>query len=131
MNVNDPIADMLTRIRNAIQAKRKVVLIPSSKMKQSIAEILKTYGYIKDYSITEDNKQNVLNISLKYINGVSAIKGLKKKSTPGLHVYSGVNDIPRVVNGMGMAILSTSKGLLTNKQAKKDNVGGELICYIW
>ncbi len=131
MPVTDPVADFLTRIRNAVKAKKRFVDIPASKMKISIAEILKETKFIRDYSIIEDNKQNVVRILLKYVDGTSSISGLKKISTPGLRKYVDKDSIPRVLNGLGLAIISTSKGLLTDKQAKQDEVGGEVICYIW
>jgi len=127
----DPIADFLTRIRNAVRARKKFVDIPSSNMKVQLAEILKDSKFIRDFNVTEDNKQNVLRIHLQYVNGVSSISGLEKISKPGLRQYSGKEDIPRVLNGLGMAIISTSQGLLTDKQARKEAVGGEVICHIW
>lgn len=131
MPTTDPIADFLTRIRNAVKAKKKYVDIPSSKMKISLAEILKSQKFVKEYNIIEDNKQNILRVHLQYINGVSSISGLKKISTPGLKQYVDKEKIPRVVNGLGIAVLSTSKGLLTDKQAKKEAIGGEIICHVW
>lgn len=131
MPVTDPIADFLTRIRNAINAKRKFVEIPSSNMKLRMAEILKEGSFIRDFNIIEDQKQNVIRIHLKYKNGEPSITGLKKISTPGLRSYVGKDNLPRVLNGLGLAILSTSKGLLSDKQAKKEAVGGEVICHIW
>ena len=127
----DPIADLLTRVRNAIKAKKKKVDIPSSNMKKGIVEILKSQKYIHDFMIIEDNKQNVIRIALKYSNGQSAITGLKRISTPGLRSYSPVEGLPRVLNGFGVAIVSTSKGLMTERQAKKENVGGEILCEVW
>ncbi|MCK9282374.1 MAG: 30S ribosomal protein S8 [Melioribacteraceae bacterium] len=131
MPVNDPIADFLTRIRNAVKARKKVVDIPSSKMKVSLAEILKANRFIKGYSIVEDNKQNVLKVQLQYIGGIPSISGLRKISSPGLRRYTDKNGIPRVYNGLGIAVVSTSKGLLTDKQARNESVGGEIICHIW
>lgn len=131
MPATDPIADLLTRIKNAVKAKKKYVEIPSSKMKVNLAEILKSNKFIKDYNVIEDNKQNVLRIHLQYLNGVSSISGMKRISTPGLHTYVGKTEIPRVLNGLGIAIISTPKGLLTDKQAKKEAVGGEVICHVW
>lgn len=131
MPATDPIADFLTRIRNAVKAKKKFVDMPSSKMKVNMAEILKSSMFIRDYNVVEDNKQNVLRIHLQYINGISSIAGLKRISTPGLHTYVGKDQIPRVLNGLGIAIISTPKGLLTDKQAKKESVGGEVICHVW
>ena len=131
MPVTDPISDFLTRIRNALHAKKKFVEIPSSKMKLKMAEILKDNNFIRDFNLIEDNKQNVLRIHLKYKNGEPSITGLKKISTPGLRAYADKDNLPRVLNGLGLAILSTSKGLLTDKEAKKESVGGEIICHIW
>ncbi|MBT8379360.1 MAG: 30S ribosomal protein S8 [Ignavibacteria bacterium] len=131
MPVTDPIADFLTRIRNAARAKKVRVQIPSSKLKVSLAEILKTHGYIIDYEILDDNKQKRINMVLKYKNGVSAINGLKRISKPGLRVYKAADEMPRVLNGLGTAVISTSKGLLTDKEARMQLVGGEVVCYIW
>jgi small subunit ribosomal protein S8 len=131
MPTTDPIADFLTRVRNAVKAKKKYVDIPSSKMKINLAEILKLQKFVKEYNIIEDNKQNILRIHLQYINGVSSITGLKKISTPGLKLYVNKEKIPRVLNGLGIAVLSTPKGLLTDKQAKKEAIGGEIICHVW
>lgn len=131
MPVTDPVADFLTRIRNASKAKKPRVEIPSSGMKQSLAEILKKQKFIEDYTVVEDNKQSVLKIQLKYNNGTSAISGLQRISTPGLRVYKGSSELPRVLNGLGIAVISTSKGLLTDKEAKRDSLGGEVVCYIW
>jgi len=131
MPVTDPIADFLTRIRNALHAKKKFVEIPSSNMKLKMAEILKDHNFIRDFNIIEDSKQNVVRIHLKYKDGEPAISGLKKISTPGLRSYAGKDNLPRVLNGLGLAVLSTSKGLLTDKQAKNESVGGEVICHIW
>ncbi|MFZ1291035.1 MAG: 30S ribosomal protein S8 [Melioribacteraceae bacterium] len=131
MAVTDPISDFLTRVRNAINAKKKFVDIPSSKMKVRMSEILKEANFIKDFNIVEDNKQNILRVHLKYSNGQSSITGLKKISTPGLRSYCDQDSIPRVLNGLGLAIISTSKGLLSDKQAKRESIGGEVICHIW
>ncbi len=131
MPVTDPVADFLTRIRNAIKAKKRFVDIPSSKMKVGLAEIMKNAKFIVDYNVTEDNKQNVLRIFLKYVDGESSITGLKRISTPGLRQYVDADNIPRVLNGLGLAVISTSKGLLTDKEAKRAAVGGEVICHIW
>ena len=131
MPVTDPIADFLTRIRNAVRANKKFVDIPASNMKIKMAEILKENKFIKDLNIIEDNKQNVLRVRLSYINGVSSINGLQKISKPGLRRYVDKDHLPRVLNGLGVAILSTSKGLLTDKEAKKELVGGEVVCHIW
>ena len=131
MPVTDPISDFLTRIRNAAKAKKPRVDIPSSFMKKNLAEILKKQNFIEDFSVVEDNKQNIIRIQLKYRNGLSAISGLRRISTPGLRVYKNSSDLPRVLNGLGIAVVSTSKGLLTDKQARKDTIGGEVVCYIW
>ncbi len=131
MPVTDPIADFLTRIRNAVKAKKKMVDIPLSGMKKGLADILKNKNFIRDYTIVDDSVQKTLRIFLSYVDGESSITGLKKISTPGLRKYVGKDDIPRVLNGLGIAILSTPKGLLTDKQAKRDAVGGEVVCYIW
>jgi len=131
MSVTDPISDFLLRIRNASKAKKLRVEIPASKMKQGLAEILKKENFIHDYSIVEDNKQNVIKIQLKYRDGSAAISGLKRISKPGLRVYKDSTKLPRVYNGLGTAVISTSKGLLTDKEARDLAVGGEVICYIW
>jgi len=131
MPVTDPIADFLTRVRNAVKARKKFVDIPSSKMKVSLAEILKNNNFIRDYNVIEDSKQNILRIHLQYVEGTPSITGLKRISTPGLRTYVGKDEIPRVLGGLGISILSTPKGLMTDKQAKRESVGGELICQIW
>ncbi len=131
MLTTDPIADFLTRIRNAIKARKKYVDIPSSRLKEGLAEILKANKYIRDYNVIEDNKQNILRIHLQYINGIPSITGLKKVSKPGLRIYAGKDEIPKIMNGLGISIISTSKGLMTDKQARKESVGGELICQVW
>ena len=131
MPVTDPIADLLTRIRNAIKARKKFVDIPSSNMKKNIAEILKQNNFISDYGVVEDKKQGILRIHLKYSGGVSAISGIKRISTPGLKVYINKTKIPRVLNGLGIAILSSPKGIITDKQARRESIGGEVICHIW
>ncbi len=131
MPVTDPIADFLTRIRNAIRAKKKFVEIPSSNMKLKIAEILKDNNFIKDFNVIEDNKQNIIRVHLKYVDGESSITDLQRISTPGLRSYVNQNNIHRELNGLGLAILSTSKGLLSDKQAKKESIGGEVICHVW
>jgi len=131
MPVTDPVADFLTRIRNAISAKKRFVDIPSSNLKVGLAEILKKSKFIVDYNVMEDNKQNVLRVFLKYVDGEPSISGLKRISTPGLRNYVDFENIPKVLNGLGIAIISTSKGLLTDKEAKKAAIGGEVICHIW
>ena len=131
MPTTDPISDFLTRIRNAVKAKKKFVDIPSSKMKVNLAGILKDNKFIRDYNVIEDNKQNILRVHLQYVAGVSSITGLKRISTPGLRQYVDKDARVRVLGGLGIAILSTPKGLLTDKQAKKESVGGEVVCHVW
>ena len=133
MNTTDPIADMLTRIRNANTSKHKTVDVPSSKMKLSIAEILFKEGYIKSYEEIKDvNTQGVIRITLKYgENGSRVIDGLKRISKPGLKVYAGKEELPKVLNGLGIAIISTSKGLMTDKEARIAGIGGEVLAYVW
>ncbi len=131
MQVTDPIADFLTRIRNAVKANKIRVEIPASNLKIGIAEILKKQSFIEDYKITEDNKQNILTIVLRYRAGLSAISGLKRISSPGLRIYKDSSNLPRVNNGLGIAIISTSKGLMTDKEARNSATGGEVLCYIW
>ena len=130
--VTDPISDYLTRLRNAIAAKHKVVEIPGSNVKKAITKILMDQGYILNYKFTEDNKQGIIKIALKYNNKTkdSAIKNLTRISKPGLRKYSGVDALPRVLNGLGIAIVSTSKGLITDKEARKQKIGGEILCYV-
>lgn len=131
MNMTDPIADMLTRIRNAIQARHEVVDIPSSKEKVEIARILKEEGFILGYEVSGDI-QKVLTVTLKYgPNNQKVISGLKRISKPGLRVYAQVDSIPRVLNGLGIAILSTSSGLMTDKDARRKHIGGEVVAYVW
>jgi len=128
----DPISDLLTRIRNAQKAKKRFVDVPSSKMKLKIAEILKQQGFIADYSVNETpNKQGNINLKLKYNNNEGVILGLERVSKPGIRKYVQHNKIPRVLNGLGVAIVSTSRGLMTDKDARKFGVGGEVICNIW
>ena len=132
MVMTDPIADMLTRIRNANSVHHDKVEIPASKVKQAMAEILKREGFIKDYDLVNDNKQGVLRLSLKYgPNREKVISGIKRISKPGLRVYAKVDSIPRVLNGLGIAILSTSTGVMTDKQARAKHLGGEVLAYIW
>jgi len=132
MVMTDPIADMLTRIRNANMARHEKLEVPASKMKQSIADILKREGYIRDYEYIEDNKQGILRIFLKYgPNDERVITGLKRISKPGLRVYAKADEIPRVLNGLGTAIISTSKGVLSDREARSQAVGGEILAYIW
>jgi len=132
MPVTDPLADMLTRIRNANMAKHSKVDVPASKMKISVAKILKAEGYIKNYKLIKDRKHGILRIYLKYDEfNEAVITSLKRMSKPGRRLYVKKEDIPRVLNGMGIAVLSTSKGVLADRQARKLNVGGELLCSIW
>ena len=129
--VTDPIADMITRIRNANRVKKEKLEIPSSKIKLEIARILKEEGYILDYYYKEDDKQGVIIIVLKYSGKQRTITNLKRISKPGLRVYVNKSDIPEVLGGLGVSILSTSKGIMTGKEAKKGHFGGEVLCYIW
>lgn len=129
--MTDPIADMLSRIRNGNMAKHKSVEIPASNMKKDLAQILLDEGYIKGFNVTEDDKQGIITIDLKYVNEQRVISGLKRISKPGRRVYVGAQDIPEVLNGLGTAIISTSKGVMTDKNARKETVGGEVICYVW
>ena len=132
MTMTDPIADMLTRIRNANTVGHETVEIPASKMKKAIAEILKEEGYIADFDIIDDNKQGIIKVTMKYgANNDKVITGIKKISKPGLKVYAKANDVPRVLGGLGIAIISTSKGVISDKEARKMGVGGEVICYVW
>lgn len=132
MAVTDPIADMLTRIRNAQVAKHVTVDVPASNMKKSIAQILLDEGYIKGYTVLDEGIQGVIRIQLKYgPNKTKVISGLKRISRPGLRVYARKDQIPRVLGGFGIAIMSTSHGVVTNKIAKKEGVGGEVLCYVW
>ena len=130
--MSDVIADMLTRIRNANNAKHQTVDIPASNMKKAIAEILVEEGYVKSYQIIDDGKQGVIRITLKYLQGKQkVIRGIRRVSKPGLRIYAGCEDMPRVMNGLGIAIVSTSKGLMTGKKAQSLNVGGEVIAFVW
>ncbi len=129
--VTDPIADMLTRIRNAVMVRHDSVLVPVSKMKLAIAKILKEEGFISDYTLLRGRPQRMIKITLKYIDGQPAVRGLERVSKPGLRVYVGRGEIPRVYGGLGIAILSTSKGLMTGQQAWQRKLGGELLCYVW
>ena len=132
MQITDPIADMLTRIRNASSAKHDSVDVPASNMKKQIAEILLAEGYIKDYQIIDDNTQGVIRITLKYgANKTKVISGIKRVSKPGLRIYAGKEDLPKVLRGMGIAIISTSKGIMTDKEARRQNVGGEVLAFVW
>ena len=132
MQITDPIADMLTRIRNANSAKHDSVDVPASNMKKSIAQILVDEGYVKSFSVVDDGKQGIIRIQLKYgANKTQVIQGLRRVSKPGLRIYTGVEDMPQVMRGLGIAILSTSKGIMTDKQARKENIGGEVLAFVW
>ena len=132
MNTTDPIADMLTRIRNANTSKHKTVDIPASKMKKSIAEILFKEGYIASYEEIEDSNQGIIRIVLKYDEkGARVIEGLKRISKPGLRIYASKEELPKVLNGLGIALISTSKGIKTDKEARQEGLGGEVLAYVW
>jgi small subunit ribosomal protein S8 len=132
MHITDPIADMLTRIRNANSAKHETVDIPASNMKKAIAQILLDEGYIASYKVIEDEKQGVIRVTLKYgENKTQVITGLRRVSKPGLRIYSNVEDMPKVMKGLGVAIISTSKGIMTDREARKQNVGGEVLAFVW
>ena len=132
MQMSDVIADMLTRIRNANDAKHATVDIPASKMKKAIAEILVEEGYVKSYTIIEDGKQGVIRVTLKYGQGKSkVIRGIRRVSKPGLRIYAGYEDMPKVMNGLGIAIVSTSKGIMTDKKARATKIGGEVLAFVW
>lgn len=131
--MTDPIADFITRVRNAVRANHRIVQIPASNMKREMTKILKEKGYILDYKFEQDEKQGIIKIALKYhpVTKAPAIRNLTRISKPGLRKYAGVESMPRVLNGLGIAILSTSKGLMTDKEARKENVGGEVLCYVY
>ena len=132
MLVNDPIADMLTRIRNAQIAKHDTVVIPASNMKKAIMQILVDEGYVKSFTVIEDGKQGMIRATLKYGEGKTpVITGLRRVSKPGLRIYSSVEDMPKVLKGLGIAIVSTSKGVMTDKKARRENVGGEVLAFVW
>ena len=131
MAMTDPIADYLTRIRNAVKAKHKRVDVPASKLKKELTRILKDEHYITDFTLLDDTHQGSIRIMLKYNNGQSVVKGLKRISRPGLRQYRNVDALPRVINGLGIAIVSTPKGVMTDKRARQLGVGGEIICYVW
>lgn len=131
MAMTDPVADMLTRIRNANVVRAKTVEIPASNVKKALAEILKNEGYIEEYELIEDNYQGIIKIYLKYNGKERVISGLKRISKPGLRVYVGKTEIPKVLGGLGVAVISTSKGIMTDKRARKEGIGGEVLCYIW
>ena len=132
MQITDTIADLLTRIRNANSAKHDTVQIPASNMKKAICQILLDEGYIKSFSVEEDGKQGVITVTLKYLEGKQpVIQGLRRVSKPGLRIYSNVEDMPKVMKGLGVAIISTSKGVMTDREARKQHVGGEVLAFIW
>lgn len=131
MNITDPIADMLTRIRNANMKKHATVDIPASKMKKEIASILLEEGYIKEVQEIQDNKQGILRITLKYVGKEKVISGIKRISKPGLRVYVGTEELPKVLGGLGIAIISTSNGIMTDKKARQLGVGGEVLAFVW
>ncbi|MGN0556739.1 MAG: 30S ribosomal protein S8 [Acutalibacteraceae bacterium] len=132
MQITDTIADMLTRIRNAASAKHDSVDVPASNMKKAIAQILVDEGYVKSFSVVDDGKQGIIRIQLKYgANKTSVIQGLRRVSKPGLRIYSNVENMPQVMRGLGIAILSTSKGIMTDKQARRENIGGEVLAFVW
>ncbi len=132
MQITDTIADMLTRIRNANSAKHDSVDVPASNMKKAIAQILVDEGYVKSFSVVDDGKQGIIRIQLKYgQNKASVIQGLRRVSKPGLRIYSNVENMPEVMRGLGIAILSTSKGIMTDKQARRENIGGEVLAFVW
>ena len=132
MQISDVIADMLTRIRNANNAKHETVDVPASNLKKSIAQILSDEGYIRGYQVVEDGKQGIIRITLKYVQGKQkVIHGIRRVSKPGLRIYSNCEDMPKVMNGLGIAIVSTSKGVMTDKKARQANVGGEVLAFVW
>ncbi|MBH0231786.1 30S ribosomal protein S8 [Halobacillus yeomjeoni] len=132
MTMTDPIADMLTRIRNANMVRHEKLELPASNVKKEIADILKREGFVRDYEFVEDNKQGVLRIFLKYgQNNERVITGVKRISKPGLRVYAKAEELPKVLNGLGVAVVSTSKGLLTDKEAREQAIGGEVLAYVW
>lgn len=132
MQITDPIADLLTRIRNANSAKHETVDVPASNTKKAIVEILNKEGFIKDYQVIEDGKQGVIRVTLKYgANNEKAISGLKRVSKPGLRIYAGADEMPKVLKGLGIAIVSTSKGIMTDKEARAEHIGGEVLAFVW
>ena len=132
MQITDPVADMLTRIRNANSAKHETVDVPASNLKKAIAQILLDEGYIKSYTVVDNGNQGVIHITLKYLaKKQQVITGLRRVSKPGLRVYAGAEELPKVLKGLGIAIVSTSKGIMTDKKAKANNVGGEVLAYVW
>ena len=131
MHITDAIADMLTRIRNANSARHETVDVPASNMKKAIAAILLEEGYIKNYQVIEDGKQGVIRIALKYVGKEKVISGIQRVSKPGLRIYKNTEELPKVLKGLGIAIISTSKGIMTDKKARQENVGGEVLAFVW
>ena len=131
MHITDPIADMLTRIRNANSAKHDTVDVPASNMKKSIAQILLDEGYIKNFQIVDDGTQGIIRVTLKYNGNEKVISGLRRVSKPGLRVYAGADELPSVLKGLGIAVVSTSKGVMTDKKARQAHVGGEVLAFVW
>ena len=131
MSVSDPIADALTRIRNAKMVNHESVSMPASKLKEELVKVLQKEGYVDGYTVEEKDGFKVINVTLKYNNGKSVITGLQRISRPGLRVYSKAKNMPRVFDGMGIAVVSTSKGLMTEKEARANKLGGEILCYVW
>lgn len=131
MTINDPIADALTRIRNANLVKHETVSMPASNLKEELVKVLQAEGYVQGYTVEEKDGFKFINVTLKYNNGQSVISGLKRVSKPGLRVYSKAKNMPRVFDGMGIAVISTSKGLMTEKAARTNKLGGEVLCYVW
>lgn len=129
--MTDPIADFLTRIRNAVKAKHRRVDIPASNLKKAMAQILLDQKYISNFTVLEDKKQGIIRINLKYNDGKPVITGLRRVSKPGIRHYRGKDELPRVIGGLGIAIISTSKGVMTDLQARRENVGGEVVAYVW
>ena len=131
MQITDPVADMLTRIRNANSAKHETVDVPASNLKKAIAQILLDEGYIKSFTLVDNGNQGVIRVTLKYNGKAKVIRGLKRVSKPGLRIYAGYEDMPKVMNGLGIAIVSTSKGIMTDKKARAAKVGGEVLAFVW
>ena len=131
MQITDPVADMLTRIRNANSARHETVDVPASNLKKSIAQILLDEGYIKAFTVTDDGVQGTIHITLKYLGKGKVISGLRRVSKPGLRIYAGADELPKVLKGLGIAIISTSKGVMTDKAARAAHVGGEVLAYVW
>lgn len=131
MHITDPVADMLTRIRNAAASRHKTVDVPASKEKKAIADILLSEGYVAAVDMLEEGVQGVIRIKLKYVDGKCVITNLKRISKPGLRVYAGADKLPKVLNGLGIAVISTNKGIMTDRTARKENVGGEVMAYVW